>query len=218
MNRRRFLRAVGAGAAASSAGCLGFRVVEEREVARREQELDDLEDELQEQEDRSESLQRTVSAKQETIDRQQETIADQRSTIDRQQETITDLQGSVDYRPEVLFVNLVSRWDGYGDAEDNAIESTDQGELVVAYRWDARTADDHIRTLGIIDIYDEYGDRVSQNTHRTDETGDVDGLWETYMSFDGDAWSSGRYTAVVEIVDELNDAVSKPAQVTFEVY
>lgn len=233
MRRRRFIEAAGLGALASTAGCMGYNVVERERVENRKEEIRNLEEEVEEQQAQSDSLQETVQAQrqqmtaqqrtvedqQREIDRQERTIDAQRETIDAQQRTIDRMQQKSGYRPEALFVNLVSDWNEYGDASDNAISSTAQGgDIKVAMRWDPEPTNDRLQALAIFDIYTIGGRHVARDSYRTIASGSIGDLWETYVAFDTSGWATGDYEVVGRVADELAHAVSEPTSNTFELY
>lgn len=221
------------GGLTATAGCMGYNVVERRQIEDRKDEIDDLEETIEDQQEQSDSIKETVQAQRQRLTAQRRTVADQRreneaqertidaqrETIDAQQQTINRLRSTGGYRPEVLFVNLVSDWNEYGDAEDNAISSTAQGGIIdVAMRWDPEPTNDRLQALAIFDIYTIGGQHVARDSYRTVASGSIGDLWETYVGIDTSGWSEGEYRLVGRVADELANVVSDPARNTFELY
>ncbi|MFW6434818.1 MAG: hypothetical protein ACOCY1_00410 [Halovenus sp.] len=126
----------------------------------------------------------------------------------------------VSSRPEIEDVNLVSEWDDFGDAIDNAIPSADVGErIAIAFRHRSVVHDGTLHIFAQAEIYDtDTGDRVDIDNYEDDQVTEGSGYqdWEHVLRFDTTGWDPGEYRAEVFVRDEETGDVSAPAETTFE--
>lgn len=119
--------------------------------------------------------------------------------------------------PDIDFVNLVSSWDSFGDARNNAIREATKGEqITIAARYTSWVHDGTSDETIQVEIYDSAGDRVAFKQDFNNQIVDRSGLseWEWSLVFDA-TWEPGEYTAEVVVRDDISGKVSDKGTVTF---
>lgn len=121
--------------------------------------------------------------------------------------------------PIIEATNLVTEWDGYGDAVDNRITEASVGSTVtIASRYWYWNENQTQSSFKQVEIYDSENSRVAIDTSSSEQLTDSNGWssWESYLNFDSTGWGSGRYTAVMRIRDEQSGEVSGTGRVEFQ--
>lgn len=150
---------------------------------------------------------------------QTETRTEQEDTQPTDTETITQASTPDPEPPEVLFVNLISSFDQFGDVRSNSIESAPRGsDILIGWREETWVHDGTYATTTQVEILDGQNNRVAVNQDADDQVVNSDGAqeWEGAMSFRAD-WEPGEYTAEVIVRDDETDMVSEPESGTFEI-
>lgn len=121
--------------------------------------------------------------------------------------------------PEIMFVNLISSFDAFGDVAANNIDSQPQGaEVLIGYRYEAWVHDGTFSITTQVEITDQDGNRVAIDQDVDEQIIDGNGprSWEGAMGFHA-SWDPGTYTAEVVIRDDVTEKVSDSATGTFEI-
>lgn len=122
--------------------------------------------------------------------------------------------------PDIEFVNLVSEWSQYGDAEDNAIDRTSTGEpIAIAYRYSIFSHSGTVDSAHEVRIYEaRTNDQVTSNFTESENLVDFDGYseWEFWHGFRTDDWGAGEYRVEVTVRDSISNEVSETHETTFE--
>jgi len=122
--------------------------------------------------------------------------------------------------PEITDVNLVSSWESYGDALENAITSAPVGDLItIAFRHQAFIHEGTFHIFQEGEIYDlGTGDRIDIQNFEDEQVVDGNGYqtWEGSFEFDTTDWETGGYRAEVQLRDEVTSEVSNTESTTFE--
>lgn len=122
-------------------------------------------------------------------------------------------------KPEVLFANLVSDWQYYGDAQENAIESANAGEYIyIAYRYRYYLHEGTIKAFGQVAVFNENDDREAIKTNEDKQVYEGSGYspFEHAAVFDTRGWGRGTYEARVAVRDEVTGKVSNTVTTSFE--
>lgn len=123
--------------------------------------------------------------------------------------------------PEVLAVNLVSEWEAFGDAVDEARDYAyrENGVATIAWRFAADAHDGTVHVLQQVEVYHkETGAQVVSQRGEEERLTDGDGREEYEAAYVADTsdWDTGMYVAEVTIRDEVTGEVSEPGSVEFQ--
>lgn len=122
-------------------------------------------------------------------------------------------------RPEVIFANLVTEWNTFGDVEENEISSARAGEYAtVGFRHHYYLHEGTYHIFEQCDVYDASDDRIGSQTFEDEQIFEGSGYseFEHALSFDTRGWGSGTYTAYVRVRDEVTNEVSRPLDFSFK--
>lgn len=135
-------------------------------------------------------------------------------------QTTTEPSTPVKPRPDVRFVNLVSKWEQFGDAVENQISEVAIGDTAnIAFRHYTMVHDGTFHVTEQVEVFGPEGKRVAIDQFEDEQLYDLNGVeeWEHYFPLDTEDWEPGRHRAEVIIRDEVTGKVSEPETTEFEV-
>lgn len=123
--------------------------------------------------------------------------------------------------PRIQMVNLIEKWDTFGDVVDNAIDvaSVDDDFITIGTRYEYWHEDDTHHVFREVEIREAGGGLVAVEQNESERLTD-DQWWEEWEFADPIStarMSPGAYVAEVRIRDERTGAVSDPERTNFRI-